>query len=64
MLFRSVDWEEGDSDYREFVGDFVLHVPASSIESYKETKWGEIAYYVESWWVQWIGERTIVAIEE
>ena len=59
-----VDWEEGDSDYREFVGDFVLHVPASSIESYKETKWGEIAYYVESWWVQWIGERTIVAIEE
>ena len=58
------DWEEGDTDYRTILGDFVLHVPASSIESYKETNWGAIAYYVESWLVQWIGERTIVAIEE
>ena len=49
------DWEEGYSDYREFVGDFVLHVPASSIEAYKETAWGTI---------YGVGERTIVAIEE
>ena len=58
------DWEEGDTDYRTILGDFVLHVPASSIESYKETNWGAIAYYVESWLVQWDWERTIVAIEE
>lgn len=60
------DWEEGDSDYREFVGDFVLHVPASSIEAYKETAWGDV-YRVredDGFIYQDDVVRTIVAIEE
>lgn len=56
-----VDYDEWDS--REFIGDFVLHVPAGSIEAYKETRWGEIYHYHEGDWKS-SGERTIVAIEQ
>ena len=62
-----VDWEEGDSDYRYFNGDFVLHVPASSIKAYQETAWGDI-YRVreEDGYIyrDYDGVRTIIAIEE
>ena len=30
------DWEEGDTDHRTILGDFVLHVPASSIDFIEE----------------------------
>ena len=61
-----LDWEEDDYDYREFIGDFVLYVPAGSIEAYKETRWGEIYQLREDDddWYESAGERTIVAIEE
>ena len=60
-----VDWQVGRSDYRKFVGDFVLHVPASSIEAYKETAWGDV-YRVreDDGFIYQDDVRTIVAIEE
>ena len=60
-----VDWQVGYSDYRKFVGDFVLHVPASSIEAYKETAWGDV-YRVreDDGFIYQDDVRTIVAIEE
>ena len=54
------DW---DGDIRQFIGDFVLHVPASSIEAYKETAWGNIMQS-HNGGTDYVGERTIVAIEE
>ena len=59
-------WEEGDSDYRNFIGDFVLHVPAGSIEAYRKTHWGEIYQLREGYddWYESVGYRTIVAIED
>ena len=60
-----VDYD--DWDYRHFVGDFVLHVPATSIKAYKQTVWGEIHQLREDYdWehYEYAGERTIVAIEE
>lgn len=59
-------WEEGDSDYRNFIGDFLLHVPAGSIEAYRKTHWGEIYQLREGYddWYESVGYRTIVAIEE
>lgn len=60
------DWEEGDSDFRNFIGDFVLHVPATSIEAYRKTRWGEIYQLREGYddWYESVGYRTIVDIEE
>ena len=62
----SVGNDYDDLDYRKFVGDFILHVPAGSIEAYKETKWGEIYQLPEysDWEYKYAGERTIVAVEE
>ena len=60
------DGEEGLFFPRKFVGDFVLHVPASSIEAYKETTWGDV-YRVredDGFIYQDDVVRTIVAIEE
>ena len=60
------DGEEGLFFPRKFVGDFVLHVPASSIEAYKETTWGDV-YRVEDdgfIYQDYDVVRTIVAIEE
>ena len=60
------DGEEGLFFPRMFVGDFVLHVPASSIEAYKETTWGDV-YRVredDGFIYQDDVVRTIVAIEE
>ncbi|MBQ2291566.1 MAG: leucine-rich repeat protein [Paludibacteraceae bacterium] len=62
----SVGNDYDDLDYRKFVGDFILHVPAGSIEAYKETKWGEIYQLPEysDWEYKYAGERTIVAVEQ
>ena len=60
------DGEEGLFFPRKFVGDFVLHVPASSIEAYKETTWGDV-YRVredDGFIYQDDVVRTIVAIEK
>ena len=60
-------WEEGASDNRVFIGDFVLHVPATSIEAYRETYWGKIFRFMEGSvdsYESLVGYRTIVAIEE
>ena len=59
------DGEEGLFFPRKFVGDFVLHVPASSIEAYKETTWGDV-YRVreDDGFIYQDDVRTIVAIEE
>lgn len=60
-------WEEGASDNRVFIGDFVLHVPATSIEAYRETYWGKIYRFMEGSvdsYESVVGYRTIVAIEE
>lgn len=54
---------DSDWDIRQFIGDFVLHVPASSIEAYQETAWGEISQS-HNGGTDYVGERTIVAIEE
>ena len=62
-----VDWQVGRSDGRMFVGDFVLHVPASSIEAYKETAWGDVYRVREDDGFIYHDDdvvRTIVAIEE
>ena len=48
-------------DERKFMGDFILHVLATSIEAYKQTSWGYIDESIYFWADQ---ERTIVAIEE
>ena len=60
-----VDYDEWD--YRHFIGDFILHVPATSIKAYKQTVWGEIHQLREDYdWehYEYADERTIVAIEE
>ena len=59
------DGEEGLFFPRKFVGDFVLHVPASSIEAYKETTWGDV-YRVreDDGFIYQDDVRTIVAIEK
>lgn len=60
-------WEEGDYDDRVFIGDFVLHVPANSIEAYRKTYWGKIYRFMEGSvdsYESVVGYRTIVAIEE